>query len=465
MAKVFVFCIGGTGLRVMKSVVMLTASGMKTNGYDIVPVILDPHVDLEENTILTTTIGDYINIYMKATSHGEARQLTAPTGFFSTKITRLEDLDNLQNSSNFNMTEKKSFGQYLNLGALDNEDVNNYLIQTLYSKDNLKNSLSVGFKGNPNVGTVVLNEMISGADWYDAFQRHFEKDDRIFILSSIFGGTGASGYPLLEKKIKEDDTHPQVQNALMGAVTVLPYYSLDDPTASGSDIDSSNFYTKTKAALSYYEKSVKSDYLYYAGEQSLRAKYTNNEKEQKNQAHFIELVAASALFDFLGRERQDSLQAMTRAIREDADPHDLSSLGEGYKELVRNIANMMLFNILLDILPEERQFPLVKTRGLNKNFYLGQEFGRLNTFVKQFHAWYTELAENNRGFAPLNCVSKGGKLTTMIKTLTLKAKDESYYLLKMIEASNKYSKNEHENKLRYLIDFAYHSITEYTDHI
>ena len=45
MAKVFVFCIGGTGLRVMKSVVMMAADGMKTNGYDIVPVIIDPHVD------------------------------------------------------------------------------------------------------------------------------------------------------------------------------------------------------------------------------------------------------------------------------------------------------------------------------------------------------------------------------------------------------------------------------------
>ena len=93
MAKVFVFCIGGTGLRVMKSVVMMAAAGMKTNGYDIVPVIIDPHVDLEENTILTTTIGDYIKVYKNATSD-RAQQLSAPAGFFNTKITRLEDLDN-----------------------------------------------------------------------------------------------------------------------------------------------------------------------------------------------------------------------------------------------------------------------------------------------------------------------------------------------------------------------------------
>ena len=247
------------------------------------------------------------------------------------------------------MAEKKTFGQYLNVGKLANNDVNKFLIQTLYSQENLNNSLSVGFKGNPNVGTVVLNEMISGADWYDAFRRHCEKGDRIFIISSIFGGTGASGYPLLEKKIRDDQAHPQVQNAVMGAVTVLPYYSLDDPTTSGSDIDSSNFYTKTKAALSYYEKSVKSDYLYYVGEQSLRANYKNNEKEQKDKAHLVELVAASALYDFLSRPAPDTPQAMTRAIRENADALDMSSLGEGYKPMVKDIANMMIFDLLLDI--------------------------------------------------------------------------------------------------------------------
>ena len=460
MAKVFVFCIGGTGLRVMKSVVMMAAAGMRTSGYDIVPIIIDPHVDLEENTNLTTTIGDYIKVYKNATSD-KAQQLSAPEGFFNTKIIRLEDLIKLPGVT-ASMAEKKTFGQYLNVGKLPNNDVNKFLIQTLYSQENLNNSLSVGFKGNPNVGTVVLNEMISDADWYNDFIRHCEKGDRIFIISSIFGGTGASGYPLLEKKIRDNQAYPQVQSAVMGAVTVLPYYSLDDPTTSGSDIDSSNFYTKTKAALSYYEKSVKSDYLYYVGEQSLRANYKNNEKEQKDKAHLVELVAASALYDFLSRPAPDTPQAMTRAIRENTSALDISSLGDGYKPMVKDIINMMIFNLILDVLPEEGQFPLKKTRGLNKDFYGDQPFGSLKDFVKQYHDWYVELSENNRGFSPLNKIIRGGKLSNIVKGITLKAKNESYYLLKIIEAGNKKYKNEHDNTLRYLLDFAYEGITEYT---
>ena len=63
MKKVFVFCIGGTGIRVMKSITMLMAGGMSTNGYTVVPVILDPHLDLEEKKNLHTLIESYKNIY------------------------------------------------------------------------------------------------------------------------------------------------------------------------------------------------------------------------------------------------------------------------------------------------------------------------------------------------------------------------------------------------------------------
>ena len=63
MKKVFVFCIGGTGIRVMKSITMLMAGGMDTNGYMVVPVIIDPHLDLEEKKNLVTLY----NLYRVAT--------------------------------------------------------------------------------------------------------------------------------------------------------------------------------------------------------------------------------------------------------------------------------------------------------------------------------------------------------------------------------------------------------------
>lgn len=462
--RVFVFSIGGTGLRVMKAITMLAAAGVKTSGYTIVPIIIDPHIDLEEKTKVDNLIDDYIRIYKNATT-SEGQQMNPLNGFFNTQFQRLQELDDEQNSTSANMAERRTFSEYMNVGNLSNDDVNNFLVQTLFSKENLNNSLSVGFKGNPNVGTVVLNEMVNGADWYSAFTRHCEKGDRIFIIGSIFGGTGASGYPLIEKKVRAAEGFPAVQHAVMGAVAVLPYYSLDDPTTSGSDIDSSSFFTKSKSALSYYENNIKSDYLYYVGEQTLRATYKNNEKEQQDNAHFVELVAATALFDFLSKSKPDTPQALTRAIYDDKNALDLASMGEGYRGIVKNVADMMLLDLLVKILPEETQFPLKKDRKMNKDFYNDKAFVSLDQFTKKFYQWYKELSENTRGFAPLNLVGPGRDLTAWVKGHSLKGKDESYYLLEMIKSSNKGNGERHDNIFRYFLDFAYKAINSYTNNL
>lgn len=53
MAKVFVFCIGGTGSRVMRSLTMLLASGVEFGANEIVPIIIDPDT---ANADLTRTV-------------------------------------------------------------------------------------------------------------------------------------------------------------------------------------------------------------------------------------------------------------------------------------------------------------------------------------------------------------------------------------------------------------------------
>ena len=461
MKKVFVFCIGGTGIRVMKSITMLMASGMSTNGYTVVPIILDPHLDLEEKKNLHTLLDNYQDIYNKSTNNGSLNHLN---GFFNSEILTINDLNNQLNDTQQASGSNVKFRSYISEANLAADDINNYFVQTLFSTKNLDSPLSVGFKGNPNVGTVVLGEMIEGADWFKAFKQHCEKDDRIFIISSIFGGTGASGYPLLEKKIKGADSQPAVKNALMGAVTVLPYYGLKDPSTTGSDIDSANFYTKTKAALAYYENTVLSDYLYYAGETSLIQVYENDEKKQDDKAHFIELVAASALFDFLTREKPDTRQYLTRAIEDAKNSLDLVSLGSGYKEVVKRVADYKLLGTLINILPKESFFPLIINRGFDDNFYKDAPFQALTRFTSIYNKWYHELSTNKRAFSPLNTDSLKN-MEGWVKTVSLDAKDDSYYLLKMIQASNANKDKTHENKFRFFLQFAHDAIDSYTKKI
>lgn len=201
MKKVFVFCIGGTGIRVMKSITMLMACGMDTNGYSVVPVILDPHLDLEEKKNLHSLIDSYKTVYDRTINNGTST-LNHLDGFFSSEMVTLGELNNQLNDTQQATGNNEQFSSFINMASLGADNINNYLIRTLFSTKNLNSPLSVGFKGNPNVGTVVLSEMIEGADWFKAFKTHCEQDDRVFIISSIFGGTGASGYPLIEKKIR-----------------------------------------------------------------------------------------------------------------------------------------------------------------------------------------------------------------------------------------------------------------------
>lgn len=463
MKKVFVFCIGGTGIRVMKSITMLMASGMDTNGYTVVPIILDPHLDLEEKKNLHSLIESYKTVYDRSVSNGTSR-LNHLDGFFSSEMITIGELNNQLNDTQQASGSKEKFGSFINVAGLGADNVNNYLIKTLFSTKNLNSPLSVGFKGNPNVGTVVLGEMIEGADWFNAFKIHCEKEDRVFIISSIFGGTGASGYPLIEKKIRGSENEPAVKNVVMGAVTVLPYYGLKDPSTSGSDIDSANFYTKTKAALAYYENNVRSNFLYYIGEKSLRQVYENDEKKQDDKANFIELIAATSLFDFLKRERPDRTQYLSRAIEDDVDSLDLSSLGSGYKDVVKCVADYMLLRTMVETLPKEEYFPLKINRAFDAAFYSDAAFASLISFTESFYKWYSELASNNRTFAPLhydNVDNMGG----WIKKIELDAKDDSYYLLEMIRASNKDKSKEHSNKFRFFLQFAYEAINKYTKKI
>lgn len=460
MKRVFVFCIGGTGLRVMKSITMLMAGGMSTNGYTVIPIILDPHLGLEERGKLNTLMDSYQSVFNNTVQGSEV--LPSLNGFFNSPLLRLHQLDQ-KNASYEDDSFGAEFKKYIEEEKLSATDINKNIIRMLFSAKNLNNKLDEGFRGSPNVGTVVLGNMIEDSEWYKAFISHCEKEDRAFIISSIFGGTGASGFPLMEKKIKESNSDT-VNSLTLGAVTVLPYYGLRDPEKSQSNIDSTNFYTKTKAALSYYYDHTLSDYLYYAGETRLMAVYDNNEAEQKDAANFVELTAATALFDFLKQpSNPEKKQFLSRCIAHDEDSLTLNDMGPGFAEAVKSVADMAILSKLVDIMPNEEYFPLSKSRGWNKGFYQDNAFTKLRQLTDIFDNWYQELSSNKRAFSPLR--TGNGITSGWIAGMQLGAKDDSYYLLQMIKFGKGDVKNYHGNVFRHFVQTAYNAIDFYTNKI
>ncbi len=211
-----------------------------------------------------------------------------------------------------NTTEK--FSQYLDKNALNTNPTTKLtgsLLEALYdtSGDNTKETeleldMAKGFKGNPNIGSVVFHKLKDSPE-YATFASQFQPGDKVFIVSSIFGGTGASGFPELVKAIRHDNTHHDLQSAVIGASLILPYFKLDTPTDSADTgaIDHTLFNTKTKAALGYYKSAGINDIvnaIYYVGDENMdNYVYAEGEQRQQNKAHVVEFVAATSIIQFL----------------------------------------------------------------------------------------------------------------------------------------------------------------------
>lgn len=293
MGKLYLFAIGGTGSRVLKSLTMLFASGCSLgNDYDtIIPIVLDPDLQNGDMNRTRDLIGYYQNVQ---------KEVSSPEKFFKQKIQALSSVDgsNVDNKILYTInTQEQDFGDFINYHNQSRD--NQYFLNLLFSKKNRESDLSVGFKGNPNMGAVVLNKFIMSEDFQN-FEKVFTSNDSIFIVSSIFGGTGAAGFPLVLKKLRSS-SNSDVRTAKIGALSLQPYFTVLNN--DNSEIDSSTFNEKAKAALGYYKRSILDtnllDSFYIIGYDTPKA-ISNSEgaESQRNNANFIELACALSIFDF-----------------------------------------------------------------------------------------------------------------------------------------------------------------------
>ncbi len=424
MAKLYVFGIGGTGSRVIKSLTMLLATGVDLNGFDLVPIIIDPDQANGDVTRTIELLKHYKNIREKFSFTNEN-----PNKFFQTPITDITNGYKLELSN----VRNDKFKDYIDFASLDQS--NKALASLLFSEDNLDSDMEVGFKGNPNIGSVVLNQFEQSQDFKE-FTASFGSNDRIFIVSSIFGGTGASGFPLLLKNIRNGGAIPNAQllkNAPIGAVTLLPYFGVKP--SEESKIDKATFISKTKSALSYYDKNVSGNKsvnaLYYIGDEPIHD-YENKEGSvsQKNDAHFLELVAALSIVDFA---KTDSSQLTNTegladfpiykefGIKNDVQEILFADLGfNSQLHLKKNLTQYQLFTLYFSKKMETNTDRDWAKKMDLKTFFGTPFYNEVKLFNKDFAEWLMELARNKRSFAPFNLNSDDSNLFEMVRGVTPK---------------------------------------------
>lgn len=397
MSKLFIFGIGGTGSRVLRSLTMMLASGVKIGSDEIVPIIIDPDTS---NADLTRTVS-LLNKYSAIRSNLQFCEGN-DNRFFRTEIKQI--LPNY--SLLINDTDDKSFQQFIDYASMSK--ANQALTKMLFSDKNLESSMEVGFKGNPNIGSVVLNQIAHSTD-FQTFAGDFSDGDRIFIISSIFGGTGASGFPLLLKTLRTGDNFPNhdlINNATIGALTMLPYFKLKQNDES--EIDSSTFISKSKSALAYYESNIikngSIDALYYLADDVAKT-YENHEggSTQQNDAHLIEFLGATAIVDFSNNSFMGTSN-MELGIKDGVDTVSFNSFyNRMYNMLYTPMVQFtMMSNALTHKVDLYKSNSFNANRGNFEDLYGGLFFGNLTDFFRKYQEWLKEMQDNKRSLHLFN---------------------------------------------------------------
>lgn len=311
MPKLFVFAIGGTGERVLRSFTMVLASGAPTfDNYEVFPIIIDYDTDNADKARTVKLLQNYAAVHDAAfTQHSAASDLKGQSGqFFAAKLRNLHGLDNYVFPFH-PATEHEKFREHIGYDQLAGETLGTAkLLTSLYdeskrSDTELNLDMTVGFKGNPNIGSVVFHT-INNTDEFAEFRARFQPDsgDKVVIIGSLFGGTGASGIPEIVKAIDA-----MKNDAKIATILVLPYFAPME--RKDGAIQASRFNSKTKAALSFYKDSGlmdKIDKVYYVGDPYPTViPYSEGGKDQINNANFVELIAAMMIEHYVAGRNSD----------------------------------------------------------------------------------------------------------------------------------------------------------------
>ena len=457
MAKLYVFGIGGTGSRVLRSLTMMLASGVDLNASEIIPIVIDPDQSNADLTRTVSLMNDYAQIQSKLTfADGNHNQ------FFKTKLEKLLNNYTLVIKD----TNDKEFRQFIELSSMSKE--NQAMAQMLFSEKNLHSLMDVGFKGNPNIGSVVLNQIVN-SDGFATFANSFEQGDKIFIISSIFGGTGSSGFPLLLKTLRKSKDFPNFANinqAEIGAITVLPYFRLENN--ENSEIDSSTFISKARSALAYYEKNISANHqvnaLYYLAD-DLTNTYENNEggASQQNAAHLIEFLAATAIIDFCNGEFNDESTVHKEiGLQKAGASITFNDFYSGLRGMLCSPLTqfVLMANCFIDQFKSMSSADIAanQTLGLNSDFYRDSFVKNLKRFLSDYKKWLQELKENKRSLDLFN-LSVGDtpfEVVTGIRPQSVRSFKSNYSLLadRLNSASAKCGSNASEDRLLELYTLA-----------
>ena len=323
MAQLFAFFCGGSGTRVAEIFTLCTAMGLMKHDIQTNICICDADTNNGNKSDAQEMIENYQNVHDIMYPEGTA---TSESALFGTPIElKTWHLDGPSDgSTNYHLDDL----------AKTNDGI--LVKKALFSAD--ESSLEIkgkGFCAHPNLGNAyieaaILHEKDAQNTVYsktkERIRQQIDGNNEVYVVvvGSLFGGTGAACMPTIAKDIKENikDYCEQKNKNFddffhMCAVMLLPYFSLpidkgatDDEKIADQFVDTGNFDTSTKSAVSYYFHNHKDlfDAIYPIGLPTsyvLPGKRALGGNAQKNPTSLVEWNAALAIRHFIDNHQND----------------------------------------------------------------------------------------------------------------------------------------------------------------
>lgn len=236
------------------------------------------------------------------------------------------------------------------------------LFDALFSPTEEQNMpLEVGFRGRPAVGSAVVAaaarpEVPFWADLLRARERAKSGEQvRIFLVGSIFGGTGAGGLPTIARMLRRHLQDVDVGDTVrIGAALLLPYFVFPDPKDSEQVIAarSAAFLEQARGALRYYHHMLERsgapvfDELSLVGwPQLIRLdNFAIGNREQSNPPLVPEMLAGLAALRFF-REGKRSAPGVSLLGAEENKPFEWSAVPsvDGAANTKRQLGTLLRF--------------------------------------------------------------------------------------------------------------------------
>ena len=442
MANLYLFAIGGTGSRVLKSLVMLLSAGVEFNATRIKLMVIDPDTGGGDVTRTEHILEAYQRVHREIENQPRENQNRfckvpiepmLPAGF------RVSGVDALSNDG---QPPETSDNDLEFARAFQEESMttpNKALFDAFYSNEERKDTLQVGSKGRQHMGAVAFVKFLDSPGFASALNG-FQPDDRIFIISSVFGGTGASCFPILLNKLRvggpeNQDYNNSVTAAWKGAIIILPYFTLkvSEQNNAKDCIDPSTFNQKVLSTLTYYKNNLNGlRRLYYLGDKNVIPVYSNSNggAPQRNPAHLIEFLAATAIVDFMA---QTDMEKETRYYEygmsgEIGAVLDFSNLGANTRRRVQKpLTQFLLMSHYFDFDEYNLQPMWANTKKLGSVYSTDFFQAGLNRLKHFYLEWLQEMKDNERHFIPFNLTPPNNEPFDIVNGIkTLKPNLESF---------------------------------------